>query len=386
MPSNRIEMPQGDWGDGTAKNITFIVTEDCQLRCKYCYINGKNSKNKMSFNTAQKAIDYLLDDRILFNEQGAIWEFIGGEPFLEVELINEISDYIKKQMYLKNHPWFNCYRFNFSTNGLLYNNTLVQEYIEKNKSHMSISITLDGTKEKHDKQRIFVNGKGSYNSIVKNIPLWLSQFPYASTKSTISHDDIPFIKDSVLHLWSIGITQVNMNTVFEDVWQENDDILFEEQLVGLADEILKNELYKNNFCSLFQRNIGLPMDPYLQNQNWCGAGKMLAIDYKGTFFPCIRFVDFSLSNKQAREIGSVDTGIDQNKLRPFFSVTRCVQSNEECIKCEYASGCAWCQGGNYDFASTDTIFQRATYICKMHKARVRANNYFWNRYDKEICK
>ena len=31
----------GHWGEGTAKNITFIVTEDCQLRCKYCYLHGK---------------------------------------------------------------------------------------------------------------------------------------------------------------------------------------------------------------------------------------------------------------------------------------------------------------------------------------------------------
>jgi uncharacterized protein len=44
-----------------------------------------------------------------------------------------------------------------------------------------------------------------------------------------------------------------------------------------------------------------------------------------------------------------------------------------------ASGCAWCQGENYDAAATPTVYQRATAICKMHKARVRANNYYWNK-------
>ena len=39
-------------------------------------------------------------------------------------------------------------------------------------------------------------------------------------------------------------------------------------------------------------------------------------------------------------------------------------------------------GTNYDFAESDTIYQRATYICKMHKARVRANRYYWERFEK----
>ena len=30
-----------EWGNGDVQNITFIVTEDCNLRCKYCYITHK---------------------------------------------------------------------------------------------------------------------------------------------------------------------------------------------------------------------------------------------------------------------------------------------------------------------------------------------------------
>ena len=41
------------WQDGSAKNITFIVTKDCQLACKYCYLVGKNSKERMSWEVAK---------------------------------------------------------------------------------------------------------------------------------------------------------------------------------------------------------------------------------------------------------------------------------------------------------------------------------------------
>ena len=76
--------------------------------------------------------------------------------------------------------------------------------------------------------------------------------------------------------------------------------------------------------------------------------------------------------------------IDRNKLRPFLTLDRCTQSPQKCIDCEVASGCAWCQGENYDAAATPTIFQRATAICLMHKARVRANNYYWNKLFRKL--
>ena len=44
------------WRDGSAQSITFVVTEDCNLRCKYCYISHKSTDNKMSFETARKFI------------------------------------------------------------------------------------------------------------------------------------------------------------------------------------------------------------------------------------------------------------------------------------------------------------------------------------------
>lgn len=47
--------------------------------------------------------------------------------------------------------------------------------------------------------------KGSYEDVVKNLPLWLEQFPGAGTKVTVSSEDIPYIKESVLHFYSLGI-------------------------------------------------------------------------------------------------------------------------------------------------------------------------------------
>lgn len=392
-----IKDSRTDWQSGMAKNITFIVTKDCQLACKYCYLVGKNSKERMTWEVAKQAIDYILEHEEDFREESVIWDFIGGEPFLEIELIDKICDYLKTEMFKKNHHWFNSYRFSFSTNGINYHTDKVQDFIAKNKEHLSIGITIDGTRQKHDLNRIWKTPemeqgkmplpheeKGSYDDVVKNIPLWLSQFPNAGTKVTISSADIPYIKESVLHLYSLGIHEVNINVVFEDVWQEGDDKLFENQLMQLADEIIDGGYYKDYACSFFTEHMGKPLDCVTDNQNWCGAGKMLAIDAAGNFYPCTRFAQYSLRDKSAWIIGNIHDGIDKNKLRPFLTLDRCTQSTQECIDCEVASGCAWCQGENYDAAETPTVYQRSKAICKMHKARVRANNYYWNKLFRKL--
>lgn len=377
------------WKNGKAKSITFIVTKDCQLACKYCYLVGKNEKESMPWKVAKAAVDYILSHEEDFKEESVVWDFIGGEPFLEIDLIAKICDYIKTEMFRLNHHWFNSYRFSFSTNGINYDSEKVQRFIKKNREHLSIGITIDGTKKKHDLNRIWKgNGpeKGSYADVVRNIPLWISQFANAATKVTISSADIPYIKESVLHLYSLGIHEVNINVVFENVWREGDDELFEEQLIDLADAIIDRGYYTDYACSFFSESIGKPLDPVNDNQNWCGAGRMLAVDANGIFYPCTRFAAYSLRSKKPIIIGNVNDGIDQNKLRPFLTLDRLTQSPQKCIDCEVASGCAWCQGENYDAADTDTIYQRSTAICKMHKARVRANNYYWNKLFNKLDK
>ena len=378
---------QEGWQAGKVKNITFIVTKDCQLACKYCYLVGKNSKERMPWEVAKQAVDIILDDKESMLENSVVWEFIGGEPFLEVELIDKICDYIKTEMFHRNHKWFNSFRFSLTTNGINYNSKKVQDFISKNKKHLSISITIDGTKDKHDINRVYkIKNReyGSYDDVIKNIPLWVEQFPFSSTKVTISSADIPYIKESVLHLYSLGIHEVNINCVFENVWKEGDDHLFEEQLMELADSIIDERWYENYACSFFSEHLGKPLDCQLNNQNWCGAGMMLSIDAAGNFYPCTRFAQYSLRNKKAWIIGNIYDGIDKNKLRPFLTLDRCTQSTQECIDCEVAEGCAWCQGENYDAADTPTIYQRSTAICKMHRARVRANNYYWNKLYRKL--
>ena len=171
------------------------------------------------------------------------------------------------------------------------------------------------------------------------------------------------------------------NVVFENVWEDGDDIIYEQQLKALADYVIDNKLWNKYSVRFFSPDIGFPVSDNTKKINFCGSGNMMAIDHKGDFYPCIRFMDSALNNKKGRIIGNINDGIYTDKIRAFNTLSYDAQSPEKCLKCDVAAGCSWCTGLNYDEASCNTVFERQTFLCQMHKANVRANNYFWNRYE-----
>ena len=75
------------------RTVTFQVTDKCNLACTYCYQINK-SVRRMKFEDAKLFIDKLLSGEDGFSEYvsvknspGIVIEFIGGEPFLEVDYV-----------------------------------------------------------------------------------------------------------------------------------------------------------------------------------------------------------------------------------------------------------------------------------------------------------
>lgn len=368
------------WNYGKTQTITFIVTEDCNLRCSYCYVVHKSNLRRMNFEVAKKFIDYYLNSPDFDRTEAVVLDFIGGEPLLEVELIEKIVDYFKVETFKRKEMLYWNYRINISTNGVNYGSDSIQNFVKRNRNKLQIGITLDGTKEKHDLNRKKINGEGSYDDILKNIPLWLTEF-LGSTKVTFASKDLIYLKDSIIKLWDMGILDVSANVVYENVWNEGDEKILQRQLIELADYIVDNKIYEKEgySCSFFQDSIGGFHTEETLNQLHCGAGQMIAVGVDGKIFPCLRFASYSLTKNNEYIIGNVDDGIDKEKIRPFLINSNKALGNEKCLNCPLAANCPYCLGFNYDDSEDETLFYRSTYHCKMHKARVRANEYYFAR-------
>ena len=378
-----------------ARTVTIQVTDSCNLACTYCYqINKK--KHVISAEFGKKFIDSLLMGEYEIycpysKSEGIILEFIGGEPFLQIDLIDELTTYFIQRMVDLNHRWLNRFRISICSNGTLYFNPKVQSYIQKHYMHLSFSISIDGNKELHDACRVFPDGTGSYDIAMAAVNHYRENYGHVTgSKMTLSPNNIMHTSSALIGLVENGYTTIHSNCVYEEGWTiEHAKILYEE-LKKLATYMLITGQYKDVDLSIF---VEIFFHPKLEDelQNWCGGtGHMLAVDWKGDLYPCIRYMESSLgTDAEPIIIGNVNTGIlctekQCNLCKELNAVDRRTQSTDECFYCPIAAGCAWCSGYNYQ--KFGTVNKRATYICCMHKARALANAYYWNmryRLDKE---
>ena len=374
-----------------ARTITIQVTEDCNLKCSYCYQINKSPK-AMNLDTAKKFIDLILSDDESLNSyinknntDFIILDFIGGEPLLEIDLINDIVEYFIKRCIELDHPWIYGYMLSIGTNGTLYFTDKVQKFLNKYQSRISMNITVDGDKQLHDSCRVFANGSGSYDLAAAAVVDWMKRTGGngKSTKLTIAPENVKYLKDAIINMIDLGFEFINENCVYEDVWSLEDAKELYHQLHDIADYLLENNLESKVNLRILNPDSYRPMSP-LENDNWCGGnGSMLAVDIDGNLFNCIRYMKSSLGNDQEPlTIGNVDIGIGntekhRNNILSMKSITRRSQSSDKCFWCPIATGCGWCSALNYQVYGTPN--KRLTATCIMHTASALASNYYWNK-------
>lgn len=381
--------------DLKVKNITFVVTERCNLDCTYCYETHKSGAS-MSKEVAKQAVDFIFNKEkingyyLVENSPAVILEFIGGEPLLEIDIMNYIVEYFKFKAIELNHPWATNYMISFTSNGTRYKtDKRVLAFIKRNPGKVSIGITIDGNKELHDSCRVFHDGTGSYDIVVDSIKEWLKVSTQPQTKITLCPTNVSYLNDALKNIWGLGIVGAFTNCVFEEGWKTEDATILYREMVKLADYLLEDENYKKYYTSLFDESIGKELT---EDRNWCGGnGEMLAIATDGKCFPCIRFMKYSLSTpgRQEQSIGDIYKGLDSKDTNPWLrklkSITMSTQCNTDdnikCLTCPIAFGCALCTGYNYDKFGDPN--HKATFICEPHQARVMACRYYYkNLYRK----
>lgn len=372
----------------TCRNITFQVTDDCCLKCTYCYQIHKGHK-MMSQETAKAGVDLLFqlyndnEENNVINKHvyGIILDFIGGEPFMNVPIMSFIIDYFIQKCIEQNHIWLTNFRVAISTNGILYFTPEVQAFLKKYKKLISMNITIDGPKNIHDTCRIDPDGKGSYDKVIKAWEDWFQKTGEGiETKVTIAPENLLMLEDTFDFFISKGCTTIHANPIFEHKWTVEEAQDYYIILKHIADKLLANP---NIHSSLFDIYKFQPLDDN-DTQNYCGGtSAMLAFDPDGLAYPCLRYMASSLgTDREPIIIGNVYGIYNTPKYQAIHDdmqkVTRQSQSTEECIHCPIAAGCAWCSAWNYQ--ETGSYNKRSTNICWMHRAQSLANVYYWNNY------
>ena len=145
----------------THKHLTVIVqtVSHCNLNCTYCYLGQQKDRKVMPLELAERVMYEVLHHNGKERPTEFIWH--GGEPLLAglpfFEEVCHIQTNGFKEYKIEN---------SLQTNGTLMNEDWVRFFLDEG---FHIGVSLDGPEQIHDSNRMFPNGHGSLDLILKNI-------------------------------------------------------------------------------------------------------------------------------------------------------------------------------------------------------------------------
>src|SRR5580700_1457538 len=138
--------------DGCLELVIMQATPFCNIDCKYCYLPDRLSTDRMSPETAARAIRRVLESRFAGKSLTLVWH--AGEPLVPgVPYYRKVFAAIDEAC----SEWQQSSRrdveieHSFQTNGLLINEEWCRFFAES--PHVRVGISLDGPARLHDLHR-----------------------------------------------------------------------------------------------------------------------------------------------------------------------------------------------------------------------------------------
>lgn len=320
--------------------VVLNINTGCNLSCTYCYkedLAVPSEGIKMTYETAIASIEMLLRESP--NEPRYTVVFFGGEPLTHKPLIEKVVEYCEKRL----GAMGKSVDFVMTTNATLLTESWI-EYLDKHRFGLSVSI--DGPKTVHDRNRITVGGQGTYDVVRKKASMLLEKYKSrpvgARVTLTRGITDVETIWNHLfneLKFAEVGFAPVTSG----DIASYN---LTAEEVIEVFDNMKKlGEHYLE--AALEHRNIGFSnMHQMITDIHQghkkslpCGAGyKMLAVDHAGDLNLCHRFTGSDLDT-----FGNVHGVVQHKELNGFLS-KRLDRSNTGCDTCHIRN---LCSGGCY---------------------------------------
>ncbi|MDU7535568.1 MAG: radical SAM protein [Peptostreptococcaceae bacterium] len=316
--------------DNDLLSITLLLTQACNLSCTYCF-EGDNLENKISLNEEywEKIYKFLINQAEVRKSKTIHIVLFGGEPLLNFkrnkEWLNKIKEFCDKT------------NRNFSTsiitNGTLITDEILDILVEYNCN--MIQITLDGIKEIHDTRRIYKNGKGSFEEVLKGIKIVYNRQDFVKPviRINIDKENIDNTEDLIELLRDEGLTDVRIDfgivKINKDACNSYSGQCFLEEDLGNVLEELWSILEKNGF-KVYEK----PFKKY----TFCGlyGDAAFTITPNGDLYKCWEHV-----GNERHRIGKInnDGNVSETFAAYFEWMSRNPLNIEECKECVYLPAC-----------------------------------------------
>ncbi len=295
--------------------VILVVTNSCNLHCKYCYEHLKDS-SVLSLDDALEIADVEL---MQHPDEDVVFDIFGGEPFLQRNMIKSFCETIW-QRYPERNVKMACI-----TNGTLIDDATAG-WLKENSHRFFCNISLDGTPEMHRMNRGEIYPK---ETAVLLGQIWQS----ATAKMTVSKATIDRLYEGVLYINSLGLN-VAPSLARGLEWDKHDLIVYKRELSRLVDYYSRHTKLKP--IDMFEVSLAPILLPDIQ-EKYCGAGySICAYTPDGEKYPCQMFMPVSLDRKRWEEIKGIDVRADHL----FYF-------DKDCRVCPIQNLCEKCPGLNF---------------------------------------
>jgi len=341
-----------------------FITEDCNHRCDYCFVKGKNGLRAMTQDVARASVDFLLQ-----SSRNMTWIqvlFFGGEPLLEFELIEYITRYGKE----RGRQTGKDVRFSLTTNGTLMNEGMAGFLAEHGISYL---LSIDGCKRTHDAHRHMLGGASSYDEVMSRLPMMKRYQPWIGTRITVHPDTVTSLRSDVEHLFDRGVNQFIIGPASGIDWPDDALNEYEAQMHMVTD--LYKALKARNApfrMTLYERDIEKVAGP-AEGAWGCGAGRgRICISVDGGLYPCAKVLGVD-ALQDTHKLGDVWQGVTNLRARRDYLNTH-PSVRPQCMRCKHADECTGgCPAVNWE--ATGSIFEPAPLECRFtevfHRIRKR---------------
>lgn len=335
---------------------TILVTQECNLRCDYCYIGKK--KSVMSLKTAKKIIDFMFSYTPL--EEDIEIGFFGGEPLLEIDLIKLITHQIES------HPSYDRNRVNLAvvTNGTIFSKEIAS-YL--NQHNIAFCLSCDGPPDIQDRFRRFPNGEGSSKTVETTIRQATEAFPYILVNAVYHPLTFKSLPQVIDYFSSQGLRRIYLNPDFSAQWTRKEAEQLPEVYDQIAERYVKFYLEHNpHFMSLIDSKITVILRGGYQPIERCRMGRgEFGFAPSGNIYPCERLIGTDDGKRHC--IGNIVTGFSPEKM--CGKEHQDENSNLECMDCGFRDFCMyWCGCSNY--FSTGSYNRVSPFICASEKTAI----------------
>lgn len=315
-------------------SVIYFLTWDCNLNCSYCYETNK-AKKSMDWETARKGVDFFMQYSNHVN-----FQFFGGEPLLQFDLMKKISSYLK-------YYYPDRYAFSIYTNGTLINDEVLKFFIENN---VFLTLSMDGSKETQDLNRVFRNNKGTFSTLTPILEKVISMNIPRRIRMTVTPNNCMHLFENIKYFFEkYGITDIQEEVDRTIFWKEEEIDILLDQYKKIVDYIVQH--YKEDE-TFYWKNYETRISPFInqfgnkQQMSRCGSSEgMCSMDTDGTLYPCQKFIV-----NQTLSIGNIYDGFNetQRDIVRNYILPNYLQETRKCKECEFVGYCfAGCIADNY---------------------------------------